>query len=132
MCDLPRSGLEPVSPALAGGFLTSAPPGKPPAFLKNINFFIYVWLHWVLVAACEIFVVAGGLLSSCGARAPEHVGSIVTACGLSSCRELGSVVVACVLSCPAACGILVPQPGIKPASPALEGGYLTTGPPGKS
>ena len=26
--DLPRPGLEPVSPALAGGFLTTAPPGK--------------------------------------------------------------------------------------------------------
>ena len=28
MWDLPRPGLEPVSPALAGGFLTAAPPGK--------------------------------------------------------------------------------------------------------
>ena len=26
--DLPRPGLEPVSPALAGGFLTTAPPGS--------------------------------------------------------------------------------------------------------
>ena len=31
-----------------------------------------------------------------------------------------------------ACGILVPPPGIGPTSPALEGGFLTTGPPGKS
>ena len=38
----------------------------------------------------------------------------------------------CGLSCPAACGILVPRPGIKPESPALEGGFFTTGPPGKS
>ena len=30
--DLPRPGLEPVSPALAGGFLTTAPPGKPLVF----------------------------------------------------------------------------------------------------
>ena len=30
------------------------------------------------------------------------------------------------------CGILVPWPGIKPTSPALEGRFLTTGPPGKS
>ena len=30
MWNLPRPGLEPVSPALAGGFLTTAPPGKPP------------------------------------------------------------------------------------------------------
>ena len=29
MWDLPGAGLEPVSPALAGGFLTTAPPGKP-------------------------------------------------------------------------------------------------------
>ena len=29
MWDLPRPGLEPVSPALAGGLLTTAPPGKP-------------------------------------------------------------------------------------------------------
>ena len=29
MWDLTRPGLEPVSPALAGGFLTTAPPGKP-------------------------------------------------------------------------------------------------------
>ena len=29
-------------------------------------------------------------------------------------------------------GILAPQPGMKPAPPALEGKVLTTGPPGKS
>ena len=29
MWDLPRPGLEPVYPALAAGFLTTAPPGKP-------------------------------------------------------------------------------------------------------
>ena len=28
MWDLPGPGLEPVSPALAGGFLTTPPPGK--------------------------------------------------------------------------------------------------------
>ena len=36
------------------------------------------------------------------------------------------------LVAPKACGILIPQPGIEPVSPALEGGFLTTGPPGKS
>ena len=34
MWDLPRPGLEPVSPALAGGFLTTAPPGN---LLKRIS-----------------------------------------------------------------------------------------------
>ena len=32
MWDLPRPGLEPVSPALAGRFSTTAPPGKPQQF----------------------------------------------------------------------------------------------------
>ena len=34
MWDLPGPGLEPVFPALAGGFLTTAPPAKP-----NTTFF---------------------------------------------------------------------------------------------
>ena len=37
MWDLPRPGIEPVSPALAGGFSTTAPPGKPysPTFKRH-------------------------------------------------------------------------------------------------
>ena len=31
--DLPRPGLEPMSPALAGRFSTTAPPGKPPRLI---------------------------------------------------------------------------------------------------
>ena len=38
MWDLPRPGLEPVSPALAGGFSTTAPPGKP-CYIFNMNNF---------------------------------------------------------------------------------------------
>ena len=33
MWDLPRPGLEPVSPALAGRFSTTAPPGKPRMYI---------------------------------------------------------------------------------------------------
>ena len=38
MWDLPRPGLEPMSPALAGRFLTTAPPGKPlwERFLRSL------------------------------------------------------------------------------------------------
>ena len=36
------------------------------------------------------------------------------------------------LAAPGACGISVPQPGMKLGSPALGGRFLTTGPPGKS
>ena len=40
MWDLPRPGLEPVSPALAGRFSTTAPPGKPQTnpFLSSRGF----------------------------------------------------------------------------------------------
>ena len=37
MWDLPRPGLEPVSPALAGRFSTTAPPGKP--LLRVLKFY---------------------------------------------------------------------------------------------
>ena len=37
MWDLPRPGHEPVSPALAGRFSTTAPPGKPLIFFFNPN-----------------------------------------------------------------------------------------------
>ena len=49
-----------------------------------------------------------------------------------SSEEVGSLLVAHGLSWPAACGLLGPQPGIEPTFPALEDGFLTTGPPGKS
>ena len=48
------------------------------------------------------------------------------------CSTWASLVAAHRLSCPAACRILVPCPGIEPASPALEGRFFTTAPPGKS
>ena len=35
MWDLPRPGLEPLSPALAGRLSTTAPPGKPPGDVFN-------------------------------------------------------------------------------------------------
>ena len=45
MWDLPGPGFEPVSPALAGRFFTTEPPGKPLFLL------IYFWLCWVLLCA---------------------------------------------------------------------------------
>ena len=34
---LPDLGIKPTSPALAGGFFTTEPPGKPNYFIHNIN-----------------------------------------------------------------------------------------------
>ena len=36
-CDLPRSGIKPASPAMAGGFLTTEPPRKPLHALFNMS-----------------------------------------------------------------------------------------------
>ena len=44
MWDLPRPGLKPVSPALAGGFLTTAPPGKSHDFLL-LNWIIFHFMY---------------------------------------------------------------------------------------
>ena len=54
MWDLPRPGIEPVSPALADGFFTTEPPGKPKrelfesfhmeqAALLSVYFFAKLW-----------------------------------------------------------------------------------------
>ena len=45
MWDLPGPGLESMSLALAGGFLTTAPPRKPHPFTFNLYFSLY--LKWV-------------------------------------------------------------------------------------
>ena len=37
MCDLPGSGIEPMSLALAGGFFTTEPPRKPQALISSMN-----------------------------------------------------------------------------------------------
>ena len=62
MWDLPGPGIEPVSPALAGGFSTTAPPGKPLEYFFKINLFIYLFLT-VLGLCCRTRV-----FSSCGER----------------------------------------------------------------
>ena len=102
--------------------------------------FIYFWLCLVLVATwgpllrrCAGFslVVAarlrGGVQASLSWWQPGS-----RARGLCIWRPTSSGVAAHRLSCPAACGISVPWPGIKLMSPALDGGFLTTGPPGES
>ena len=69
------------------------------------------YLFW----PCRVFVAAHRLsLIVAWGR-----GSLVAVCGLL--EEHG-------LSCPVACEILTPQLGIEPASPALGGRFLTTGP----
>ena len=48
MWDLPRPGLEPVSPALAGRYSTTSPPGKPYYHFLNCFGFVIVGLFLFL------------------------------------------------------------------------------------
>ena len=43
--DLPDSGIKPVSPALAGGFFTTEPPGEPLINIAYIKISNYVYLN---------------------------------------------------------------------------------------
>ena len=61
-----------MSPALAGGFLTTAPPGKP-----NIDNFLifkifYFWVCGVFIVARGIFVAVRGLLMAVASLVAEH------------------------------------------------------------
>ena len=49
MCDLPGPGLEPVFPALAGGFLTTAPPGKPKILFDVDHFKVFIEFVTILL-----------------------------------------------------------------------------------
>ena len=91
--DLPNQGIKLTSPALAGGFFTTEPPGKP-------TFYFYYYY--------------------------------VFGCTESPCAAQASLFAALWLSCPKARGILVPPPEMECQSPALEGRFLTTEPPGKT
>ena len=78
-------------------------------------FYWLIWLHRLNWGMWDLCCVMWDL-SLC------HAGSLVVALRLQSTRTqwLGS----CRLTCPAARGILVPPPGMEPASAALQGGFL--------
>ena len=105
-------------------------------------------MRWVFVAMCGLsLVVESGATPRCGARA-SHCGGF-SCCGAQALSVQASVFVVCALSscglqalehrlnsCGARAWLLrgmwdLPGPGIKPASHALAGGFLTTAPPGK-
>ena len=49
MWDPPRPGLEPVSPALAGRFSITAPPGKPPPIYFLLMKLTTIYSHVIFV-----------------------------------------------------------------------------------
>ena len=102
------SGHPLLSPNIALPTLTK--PAQPTFYTLSLLYFLKtLFIYWLRRVSVAIF--------PCGTWAPGRAGSFIVTHGLS---------------CSAASGILVPGPGIEPASPALEGGFLTAGPPGKS
>ena len=127
-------------------------------WLLSVHFiFFYFWLRWVFVVACRLSLVAVSVGYSslwCAgfslwwlllllSRALGAWVSVVAARGLSSCstqaqqlwltgsRAQAQQLWHTDLVAPQHVGDL-PRPGIEPLSPALEDGFLTTVPPGKS
>ena len=95
MWDLPRPGLEPVSPASAGRFSTTTPPGKPIIIFYNVtmqpyilfSFFKFIYLFLILAvlglrccmrgfSGCGeqglLFVAVCGLLIAVASLVAEH------------------------------------------------------------
>ena len=84
--------------------------------------------HSTWLLTLFIYLAASGLgcgthngLARCGSRAQQWQGVGSRTCGLSSCDTWAQLTVAC--------GILVPQQGIKPSSSSLQAGFLTARPP---
>ena len=102
-------GIKLVSPALAGGFWTTGPPGKSPVyFKKKKNLFIYL----------TVSSLSWGTWCLCWVTQDLSLQCIEGSMGLHES--------------PIACGILIPWAWIKPNSPSLQGGFWTTGPTRKS
>ena len=60
MWDLPRPGLEPVPPALAGRLSTTAPPGKPRFIINYIHIFNYKEIICMYFSFPTCFLFFGG------------------------------------------------------------------------
>ena len=114
-------------------------------YVVYVDFFFFSILFTWFIFGCAGSLLLHQSLSRCGEGRLLFVAGhrllIAAAFSLQS-RALGvraSVVVECRLrslwctdsGAPEVCGNL-PGPGIEPASPALAGGFLTTGPPGES
>ena len=106
---------------------------------KVNQLYIYIYIICVgssLLRAGFVQLQRAGATLRCGAQA-SHCGGF-SCCGAWALGMQDSVAAARMLSsCGARAQLLrgmwdSPRPGIKPVSPALAGGFLTTAPPGKS
>ena len=136
MWDLPGPGIEPVSPALAGGFLTTAPPGKPPFIFIFYFLFLKIFIYFFIIFGCVGSSFLCEAFSSCGKRGPFFITvrrPLTIAASLVAEHRLQTRRLS---SCGSRAQLLLgmwdpPRPGFEPVSPALAGRFSTTAPPGK-
>ena len=118
-------GLELMFPALTGGFLTTAPPGKPSGnlffFFKEESLYFFKYLFIYLFMAVLGLRFCARAFSSCGERGPLFISERCAGLSLSrplllwstGSRRAGSVIVAHGPWCSAARGIF-PDQGSNP------------------
>ena len=80
----------------------------------HFKYLWFIWLCQVLVVVCVNFIASRGIF--CYAAQTQWL------------QHVGSAVVVYGPCCSTACGILVPWLRFEPASPALQGGFLTPDP----
>ena len=112
--NLPGPGVEPVSPALAGGFSSAAPPGK--SLPHHLNFYLFTYLVIYGCAGSSLLCAGFSLrwllsLQSTCSRALRlqsmwHVDTVVSALGS---RAQAQVVMAHGLSCSEGHGLFLDQ-----------------------
>ena len=115
MWDLPGPGIEPVSPALTGGFFF---------------FFFNLFLAVLGLSFCA------RAFSSCGKRGPLFIAELgpltVAASPIAGHRLQTRRLSSCGPRAQLLRGVWdLPRPGLKPVSPASAGRLSTTAPPGK-
>ena len=127
----PDQGSNPCPPHWQADSQPLRHQGSPCLNFLKINLFIYLFLAALSLCCCA------RAFSSCRERGlPFLVAGAFSLRWLlllqsTGSRRTGSVLVELGLSCSTACGIF-PDQGSNPLSPALEGRFLTTAPPGKS
>ena len=149
MWDPPGPGIKPMSPALAGGFFTSEPPGK-----LRISFLylpVYIWNRlqevWLLNQRVKEYIILLNIFKFSSVQViPFAFLLCASLCVQSLCLWLFATLGTVVHQAPLSLGFSrqkhwhglpcpppgdLSDPGIKLVSPALQADCLPTEPPGK-
>ena len=137
--DLPNPGIEPMSLALQADSLQLSHWRSPLIYYIVTVSDVCVILRPITEGRRMVFLPYRSILELNSLRCTTCADCLIapnfylflTALGLH-CGVWASLLMVQGLSCPTARGILIPRPEINPSSPALKGGFLTTGSPEKS